>query len=152
MINLEQLETAMKPFAASIVAMLLLGAFLWAVHWLLSSRAGRVGNAGAFQRQIIMVLLTGLGCLVVILALPIADSLRNHLLALLGILISGIIGLSSTTLVANGMAGLMLRSVKSFHSGDFIRVGAHCGRVTERGLFHTEIQTEDRELTTLPIL
>lgn len=50
------------------------------------------------------------------------------------------------------MAGLMLRSVGSFRSGDFIKVDAHFGRVSGRGLFHTEIQTEDRDLTTLPNL
>jgi hypothetical protein len=36
--------------------------------------------------------------------------------------------------------------------GDFIQVGEQFGRVTERGLFHIEIQTEDRDLTTLPNL
>jgi hypothetical protein len=44
----------------------------------------------------------------------------------------------------------MLRSIKNFRPGDFIRIGDHFGRVSERGLFHIEIQTEDRNLTTLP--
>jgi hypothetical protein len=46
----------------------------------------------------------------------------------------------------------MLRSIRHFRIGDFIRCGDHFGRVTERGLLHTEIQTEDRDLTTLPNL
>ena len=50
------------------------------------------------------------------------------------------------------MAGLMLRSLDNFRAGDFIRVGDHFGRVSERGLLHTEIQTEDRDLVTLPNL
>ena len=50
------------------------------------------------------------------------------------------------------MAGFMLRTVKSFGLGDFVRVNERFGRVTERGLFHTEIQSEDRDLTTLPNL
>lgn len=45
-----------------------------------------------------------------------------------------------------------MRAVRSFRPGDFIRVGEQFGRVTERGLFHIEIQTEDRDLTTLPNL
>ena len=45
---------------------------------------------------------------------------------------------------------MMLRSVRSFRRGDFIRVGDHFGRVSSQGLFHTEIQTEERDLTTLP--
>ena len=48
------------------------------------------------------------------------------------------------------MAGFMLRGVNNFKLGDFLRVGEQFGRVTERGFFHTEIQTENRDLTTLP--
>jgi small conductance mechanosensitive channel len=63
-----------------------------------------------------------------------------------------VIAVASTTFVANAMAGLMLRTVRAFRPGDFVEVGDHFGRVTERGLFHTEIQTENRDLTTLPNL
>jgi small-conductance mechanosensitive channel len=48
------------------------------------------------------------------------------------------------------MAGIMIRSVRAFRMGDFIQVGEHFGRVSDMGLFHTEIQTEDRDLMTLP--
>jgi small-conductance mechanosensitive channel len=48
------------------------------------------------------------------------------------------------------MAGLMLRAVRNFRMGDYVRVGEHFGRVAERGLLHVEIQTEDRDLATLP--
>ena len=61
------------------------------------------------------------------------DTSRGQLLALLGLALTAVIALSSTTFVANAMAGLMLRSVKSFRPGDFIRVGEQSGRVTERG-------------------
>jgi small conductance mechanosensitive channel len=46
----------------------------------------------------------------------------------------------------------MLRSMNNFGPGDFVRAGEHFGRVTERSLFHTELQTEDSDLTTLPNL
>lgn len=59
------------------------------------------------------------------------------------------IAFSSTTIVSNLMAGLMLHMTKPFRTGDFIRVGDHFGRVAERGLFDTEIQTEQRELVSL---
>ena len=48
------------------------------------------------------------------------------------------------------MAGILLRITKPFKTGDFIRVAEHFGRVSERGLFDTEIQTETRELIALP--
>jgi small-conductance mechanosensitive channel len=102
------------------------------------------------SRQLFMLLLTATCVLVVIFMLPLSETSRGQLLSLLGIVFTAVIALSSTSFVANIMAGLMLRAVNSFKPGDFIRCGETFGRVTERGLFHTEIQTEDRDLTTLP--
>ena len=99
-----------------------------------------------------MGVLALLGCMIILLAVPIGDDTRTQLIGLLGLLLSVVIALASTTFVANAMAGFMLRAVRSFHTGDFIQVGEQFGRVTERGLFHIEIQTEDRDLTTLPNL
>lgn len=105
-----------------------------------------------FRNQVIMILLTAIGLLVVILVIPMGDTMRGQVLSLIGILLSAAIALSSTTVLGNAMAGIMMRSVRNFRIGDFIRTGEHFGRVSERGLFHTEIQTADRELTTLPNL
>jgi small-conductance mechanosensitive channel len=120
-------------------------------HWLLMRRSGLTTET-RLPRQLVMLVLTIIALIWLILALPVSESTRSDLLGLLGLLLTGVIALSSTTFVANVMAGLMLRSVKSFRHGDFIRAGQHFGRVTERGLFHTEIQTEDRDLLTLPNL
>jgi small-conductance mechanosensitive channel len=105
-----------------------------------------------FRRQVITIFLSFAALLVIILALPISDNTRGQLLSLIGILLSAAIALSATTFIGNAMAGMMLRAVRSFRSGDFIRVGDHFGRISERGLFHIEIQTEDRDLTTMPNL
>lgn len=55
-----------------------------------------------------------------------------------------------TAVTSNLLAGVLLRITKPFRVGDFIRIGEHFGRVSERGLFDTEIQTETRELIALP--
>ncbi|MDH3589390.1 MAG: mechanosensitive ion channel family protein, partial [Gammaproteobacteria bacterium] len=65
------------------------------------------------------------------------------------IVLSAAIALSSTTVLGNAMAGLMLRSINAFKPGDYMRVGDHAGRVTEMDLLHVEIQTEQADLTTL---
>jgi hypothetical protein len=109
-------------------------------------------SAGRFRRQLALVVLAHLAVLVLILTLPVRDELRAQLLSLFGLVFTAIIALSSTTFVSNAMAGLMLRSLGNFHAGDFVLVGEHFGRVTERGLLHTEIQTEDRDLVTVPNL
>jgi len=90
--------------------------------------------------------------LVVVIFLPMSVDRRGQLLSLLGVLLSAMLALSSTSILGNMLAGFMLRAQNSFRPGDFLSVGEHFGRISERGLFHTEIQTEDRDLTSLPNL
>jgi small-conductance mechanosensitive channel len=115
-------------------------------------RRRSLGLGRQLGQQLVMVTLTFLGVLAIVVALPLRDATKGQMLTLIGLLVTAAITLSSTTFVGNAMAGIMLRAVRNFHTGDFVRVGEHFGRVSERGLFHTEIQTEDRDLTTLPNL
>ncbi len=112
----------------------------------------RLFRNGRFHRQVILLLISIFSIFAFILALPLPDSVQNQLLGILGILLTAIIGLSSTTFAANAMAGFMLKLVRNFRKGDFIRVDNYFGRVTTRGLFHTEIQDTDSNLITLPNL
>jgi len=105
-----------------------------------------------FRFQLIMLALTMAGALAVIIALPVDDVLRGQLLSLIGILLSAAIALSSTTFIGNILAGIMLKAVKSARPGDFITVGELTGRITEMDLLHTQVQTEFRDLVTVPNL
>ncbi len=136
------------PTAVALVAVVFV---IWVVRLTLNKRYAGVSGR-QFRLQLVVLILSFVGLLVVILTLPVSESTIGQLLGLLGILLSAAIALSATTFVGNIMAGLMLRAIKNFRPGDFVRVGDHFGRVSERGLFHIEIQTEDRDLTTLPNL
>lgn len=103
-------------------------------------------------RQLLSMVVIAFANVALVLALPFDTTTTGQLLSLFGLVITAVIALSSTTFVSNAMAGLMLRSVGGFHPGDFIRIGEQFGRVTEKGLLHTEIQSEDRDLITLPNL
>ena len=140
--------TSLIPTGVTVIAVI---AVILIVRNVINRRSASSSGA-AFRRQMMTLLLTFAGVIAIIIVLPISDSLRGQLLSLLGILITAAIALSATTFVGNIMAGLMLRAVRNFRAGDFIRVGDHFGRVSERGLFHVEIQTEDRDLTTMPNL
>lgn len=105
-----------------------------------------------FRFQLIMLALTLAGGLGVVLALPISESLKGQLLSLIGVLLSAAIALSATTFIGNILAGIMLRAIRSARPGDFITVAAITGRVTEMDLLHTEVQTEDSDLVTVPNL
>ena len=133
-----------------VVALVLLG--IWTARFLMLRRSLNLAHDRRLPRQFALFGLMVAGIVFVVLALPVPAATRNQLLTVLGLFGSGVIALSSTTLVANAMAGLMLGFTNSFRTGDFIRVGEQFGRVTMRRLLHTEIQTEDRELTTLPNL
>ena len=101
-------------------------------------------------KSIVLFLIALIGVISVILALPMAPEQKGQVTSLIGIVLSAVLGLSSTTFIGNALAGIALKMRKSFRPGDFITVNDVFGRVTEQGLFHTEIQTIDRDLTTLP--
>lgn len=124
---------------------------LFIIDWLLKRR-WRDNPDAQFRFQLIMLALTFAGVLVVVLALPVSIETRGQLLSLIGILLSAAIALSSTTFIGNMMAGIMLRAVKSARPGDFITVAELTGRITEMSLLHTEVQTEFRDLVTVPNL
>jgi small-conductance mechanosensitive channel len=129
------------------VAALLLGHVV-----LLGGRRRRLSVERRLPRQIGMLALTLVAVIVVVIALPIDHDTRGNLLSLVGLAVTAVLTLSSTTLAANAMAGLMLRATAPFKGGDWVRINEHFGRVTERGLFHTEVQTEDKDLLSLPNL
>lgn len=117
----------------------------------LNNQAGKI-QGNKFRNQLIMFGASFLGLLLVILGLPLDSTTRGQLLSLVGIIFSAGLALSSSTFIGNAMAGIMLKSVRNFRTGDFVKTDDVFGRVTERGLFHTEIQTPDRDLTTVPNL
>ncbi len=123
---------------------------LWLFHTVLIKSQQKAGNEKLFYRHLAMLILTLIAVIANVLALPVADSTRNQILGLLGLIISGVIAFSSSTIFANLMAGFMLRVTRPFATGDFVRVGDVFGRVVERGLLDTELQTDKRELVALP--
>lgn len=139
-----------KPFLPFIAMLFFSSLVLWFGHWSLIGRHTALGGEKLFPRQLVMLALTFTCIILCILVMPISDGARNQLIGLLGILLSGVIAFSSTTIMSNLMAGLMLRMTKPFRLGDFVRIGDYFGRVSDRGLFNTEIQTETREIITLP--
>lgn len=139
---------AILPATGMVVAVVLVMAL---GRRILTSRlAGQ--SSSHFRLQVVTVVLFLGGLLAVVLVLPLNPELKGQLLSLIGILLSAAIALSSTTFVGNAMAGMLIRVLHNFRVGDFVEVGKVYGRVTERGLFHTEIQIEERDLVTMPNL
>ena len=87
-----------------------------------------------------------------IAALPMDNEIRGQILSLLGVVLTAMIALASTTFVANAMAGVMLQATQPFRPGDFIETGEVFGQVTRRSLVSTRLQTETRDFANLPNL
>lgn len=101
-------------------------------------------------QQLIYILVIVAGVLLIILTLPINTDDKNLILSLFGIVVGAIITFSSTTFVANAMAGVMLRLIVPFRVGDYIKIDGTFGRVTEMYFLHTQVQSIDRDLITIP--
>ncbi len=123
----------------------------YATQWILKKSSKGKSDWGIIK-SIILFSIILIGAIAIVLSLPMDPSTKGNISSLIGIVISAVFALSSATFMGNGMAGIMLRTINSFKPGDFIRTNDLFGRVTERGLFHTEIQTENRDLTTIPNL
>ncbi|GAB5381383.1 MAG: mechanosensitive ion channel [Aliiglaciecola sp.] len=146
-IDIAEEFTAFLPL---IISTFCVGVGLWMAHHIIIVRFSENGNEKLFSRQLIMLGLTLVSVLIIILSLPISESSRNQVIALVGLVISGIFAFSSSTIFANLLAGIMLRITKPFRTGDFVKVQDNFGRVVERGLLDTEIQTEGRDLVSIP--
>jgi small-conductance mechanosensitive channel len=143
--------STVRPAVPMTIVIVLIGLTLYIIQKFFDKREATRPKKSLWRHLIILVTAI-VGLLILVLVSPISDTEKSQLLSLLGLLLSAAIALSSATFLGNAMGGVMLRAVRSFKMGDFIQVGDHFGRVTERGLFHIEIQTEYRDLVTLPNL
>jgi len=143
---LDNVLGALLPFAPLLIAIVFVIGVLVALHYILLAKQSHLTSEQKLPRQVGMLVLTIVGAVVIAMTLPVSESTRNQVIALIGVLISGVIAFSSTTMVGNLMAGIVLRVNRPFKVGDFIKVEGYSGRVTEMGLLDIEIQTESREL------
>ena len=140
---LNQFIPVAYAFGVSVVTLTLL-------QYVLITRRTDLKGEALLPRQLFMFACFLVALIVIVIMLPIPESTQNQILALLGLLISGVIAFSSTAFVTNVMAAIMLRVTRPFTVGDFITLGDKFGKVSARGLFDTEIQTETGELIAIP--
>jgi small conductance mechanosensitive channel len=141
------LEEYLGSFIALGVTLILLFGIEYLFH-----RAKMITGDVKLVRQLIQVAVLGIGLIFIIFSLPIPYADKESILQLLGIIAGATIALSSTTFIANAMSGIMLRIIKPFRVGDYIESETVFGRVTDIHILHTEVQSIDRDLVTLPNL
>jgi small conductance mechanosensitive channel len=148
---MNQLINFLLSFSGAAITVLVIIISLIVSKWIFK-RIGQEKNKSSITRQLIYLIIILLGTLALAISLPIEQTLKGQIIGLIGIVLSAAFAFSSTTLIGNALAGLMNANIKNFKLGDFIRIENNFGRVTKKGLFRTEIQTEDRNLSSLPNL
>lgn len=133
--------------AVIIVAMLAIR-FIDTIYLSLKKRLGeRYGfpvSLAAIKFAIYLV-----SALLIIISIP---GISGGFVQLLAVAAGIVIAFSSSTLIANGMAGIMIKITKPYDVGDVMSVKGHFGKVYHIGLLHTEIQTPHREIVNVPNL
>lgn len=148
---MEQFIELLKSLTGTVFAIILIAVLYFLAQRLLKKSA-TASSSYKMLRRIVLFTILFVGILLVVMILPIGDELRGQIISFLGVIISAGVVLSSTTLLGNALSALMMRIVNPFQVGDFIRTNDCFGRVTNRGVFHTEVQTADRDLMTIPNL
>lgn len=143
------LQALFADFWPSLLVLGLTGAVLFAANRIAChSRQG----TDSVLYQLLNWAIASAAVLVIVIVLPLSDETQGQILSLLGVVLTAVIALSSTTFVSNAMAGIMLKMTSPFRPGDYVRVNGEFGRVARHSLINTQIQTEWRDLTTLPNL
>ncbi len=148
---MNQFIDVLLSFSGTLITVLIIILSLIVSKWIFK-RIKQEKEKSTLTRQVIYVIIILFGALALTISLPIERTLKGQIIGLIGIVLSAAFAFSSTTLIGNALAGLMNANIKNFKLGDFIRIENNFGRVTKKGLFRTEIQTEDRNLTSLPNL
>ena len=148
---MQDILEVLKGFGGTAIAIVLMGGLYLVAQRLLTSQIDTTSKFVPLRR-IILFTIGFIGLMVVIMVLPIGSELRGQIISFFGVIISAGVVLSSTTLLGNALSAMMMRIVNHFQVGDFIETADVFGRVTNRGIFHTEVQTADRDLMTIPNL
>jgi len=93
-----------------------------------------------------LVLYSIIGMLI-ILNIP---GINERIITTIGYIFAGIIAFSSSTIIANGMSGLMIRLMNMFKPGDVVTIGKHFGTIAELKLLHTLLETAEKQIITIP--
>ncbi|MFT2091864.1 mechanosensitive ion channel domain-containing protein [Paraglaciecola sp. 2405UD69-4] len=143
-------DNLLMDWLPALVTLCFFGFVTWLSQKLMLIRQQHKGNENTFSRQVVTLLLLLVGLISVVISLPLKENLEIQILSLIGLVLSGLLAFSSTTIFGNLVAGTLLRFTQPFGTGDFIRINGTFGRVTELGLFDCEVQTESRELVSIP--
>ena len=93
----------LQDWIVLVVTAIIVFVVVFALRWLLLFKPASLSAEERLPRQLAMLGITIVSIIVIVLALPVSESSRNQLLGLFGVLLSGVIAFSSTTIVSKVM-------------------------------------------------
>ena len=141
-------STALLPFVPSIISVFVTALLMYGSSMIIRR---------SFEQSLTMDVINGIiqgilglaGAVIFVLLLPISQAARENILQFGGLILTGVVAFSSTTVIRDAAAGITLRIISPFSRGEYLSTDDLFGRITEIGFFHTELQTEDRSLVTI---
>jgi small-conductance mechanosensitive channel len=155
---LTQVWEAIVNYTPTLLHILVIVFFTWLILKLLRGlfvafRAGYITFPGFYAEwakptyKIIRFLILALTLVMIFPLLPGADSSAFKGVSLF---IGAMVTLGSTGAIGNATAGIVLIYTRSFNVGDFVKIGDAFGKVVERTLLATRLQTTKYENITIP--
>jgi len=86
----------------------------------------------------------------VIMIFPLLPESETAVFRGVSVFLGVLLSLGSTTVISNSVAGLVLTYMRSFKLGDRVKVGDVVGDVVEKTPFAVRIQTNKKEIITVP--
>ena len=93
-------ESSLASFLPLLIVIVACGSGLALGHYFLLHRHKQLGSEARLPRQFTLLLFTIAALVLVVIVAPLPDSARNQILTLMGIALSAVIALSSTSFVA----------------------------------------------------
>lgn len=100
-----------------------------------------------FNTIIIKIIIYLITFFVLLVNLP---GISKDAINVISLVFGAIIAFSSSSIIANAMGGIMILLMRPFRIGDIVRLSDVFGEVAEIRLIYTIIETEKRELVTIP--
>ena len=120
--ELNNLYAELPRFIPIIIISFVVFVTLRLIKWLWLEKKFDTFSDHKIVPQVLMFVFTTIGLVLIVLALPVGDGLKGQILSLFGLVVTGVMALSSATFVSNLLAGSMLRLTRSFRVGDYIKV------------------------------
>jgi small-conductance mechanosensitive channel len=156
--QLTALGTAVLNYLPNLLLVIAITAITYAVLWLNKQifkdiETGRLKISKFYPdwahptANLVRILVLVLAAIVIFPYLPGSKSPAfQGITIFLGVLLS----LGSSSAVANAVAGTILNYTRSFQVGDMVKIGDTLGQVLQKGVMVTRIETQKKEVITIP--